>query len=119
MPASPRLRRPIIESMLRPNGGPLNVRVQDKAFFQELIDARPTTVTLLVERKGEPEDIGSSGVQYESAQQVTGLPRIQMRTGHREWILETYGQDPVGRELVIEHGDDPLHYVLRDPGRIS
>ncbi len=105
--------------MLRPNGGPLNVRVQDQAFFRELINARPTAVTLLVERKGEIEDIGSSGVQYESAQQVTGLPRIQMLTGHRKWILDTYGQDPVGMELVIDHGDDPLHYILRDPRRGS
>ncbi len=105
--------------MLKPGGGPLNVRVQDRPFFRELIEARPSRATLLVEREGHYEDIGSSNVQYESAQQVTGLPRLQLLAAHRDWILQTYGRRPVDEELVIEHGDEPFVYVLRNPGRID
>ncbi len=119
MSAPPRLRRPIIASMLKPGGGPLNVRVQDRFFFRELIEARPSRATVLVEREGHYEDLGSSNVQYESAQQVTGLPRIQLLTAHREWILQTYGPNPVEDELVIEHGDYSFVYVLRTPDRVS
>ncbi len=116
MSAPLRLTRPIIASMLKPGGGPLNVRVQDRSFFRELIEERPSRARLLVERKGHYEDIGSSNVQYGSAQQVTGLPRIQLLTAHREWILKTYGRNPVDDELIIE---DPFVYVLRNPGSIA
>ncbi len=119
MPKSPHLRRPIIASMLRRNGGPLNVRVQDRPFFHELIDARPSDVTLMVERKEGIEDLGSSSVQYESAQQGTGLPRIQLLAAHREWILQVYGKNPVGEDLVIERGDEPFLYILRVPSRLG
>lgn len=105
--------------MLKPGGGPLNVRVQDRLFFRELIEARPSRATVLVEREGHFEEIGSSSVQYESAQQVTGLPRIQLLDAHRDWILQTYGRNPVDDELVIEHGDDSFVYVLRGPDRVG
>lgn len=109
------IHRPIIPSMLKFCQGPLNVRVRDQEFFRDLIEERPDRVRILVEREGQFIDVGTSNVVYDTPQQGTGLPRIWLLPAHQEWILEVYGDHPVGEDLVLQHGDQPFRYILRDP----
>ncbi len=112
------IQRPIIPSMLRFNQGPLNVRVSDREFFRAVIESRPPRVRILVERKDRFVDVGTSNVVYDTPQQGTGLPRTWLLQAHQEWIIDRYGDQPEGEQLIIEHGDEPFSFVLRDPGLI-